>query len=108
MAEKVQEKLAAAMGARAGKPSGRVGAHYSVVDYQSSHVSGGAIAGTSPETSVVNSWMQHWRMPNLWVIGGSAFPQNSSGNPTMTILAMAYRAADALVDRYLKHPGALL
>jgi len=36
-----------------------------------------------------------------------AFPQNSLGNPTMTILAMAYRAAGALVDRYLKHPGAL-
>ena len=107
MTEKVQESLAKAMGARAGNPARRVGAHYSVVEYQSSHVSGGAIAGTSPETSVVNSWMQHWRMPNLWVIGASAFPQNSSGNPTMTILAMAYRAADAMVDRYLKHPGQL-
>jgi gluconate 2-dehydrogenase alpha chain len=51
--------------------------------------------------------MQHWRIPNLWVIGASAFPQNSSGNPTVTILAMAYRAADALVDRYFKHPGPL-
>ncbi|HEV3200242.1 MAG TPA: GMC family oxidoreductase, partial [Bryobacteraceae bacterium] len=107
MTAKVQESIAKAMGAKVGNPARRVGAHYSVVEYQSSHVSGGAIAGASPETSVVNPWMQHWRVPNLWVIGASAFPQNSSGNPTMTILAMAYRAADAIVNRYLKHPGAL-
>jgi gluconate 2-dehydrogenase alpha chain len=56
---------------------------------------------------VVNPWFQHWRVPNLWVAGGSAFPQNASGNPTLTILAMAYRAADALIGRYLKRPGAL-
>jgi gluconate 2-dehydrogenase alpha chain len=107
MAEQVQARIAKAMGARVGSPARRVGARYSAVDYQSSHVSGGAIAGASPESSVVNPWMQHWRIPNLWVIGASGFPQNSSGNPTMTIVAMAYRAADALVNRYFKHPGPL-
>jgi choline dehydrogenase-like flavoprotein len=40
--------------------------------------------------------------------GGSTFPQRGSGNPTLTIIAMTYRAADALIDRYMKHPGALL
>jgi gluconate 2-dehydrogenase alpha chain len=44
---------------------------------------------------------------NLWVVGSSAFPQNSSGNPTLTIIAVAYRAADALITRYLKNPGPL-
>jgi gluconate 2-dehydrogenase alpha chain len=107
MAVKVQDNLAKALGARAGNPARRVGVRYSAVDYQSSHISGGAIAGPSPETSVLNPWMQHWRVPNLWAIGASAFPQNSSGNPTMTILAMAYRAADAMVNRYFKHPGPL-
>jgi gluconate 2-dehydrogenase alpha chain len=63
--------------------------------------------GTSPASSVVNPWFQHWRVPNLWVAGGSGFPQNASGNPTLTLVAMAYRAADALVSRYLKRPGAL-
>ena len=85
----------------------RVGARYTTVEYQSSHVSGGAIAGASPDSSVVNPWMQHWNVPNLWVVGSSGFPQNSSGNPTVTILAMAYRAADAMVSRYFKHAGAL-
>jgi gluconate 2-dehydrogenase alpha chain len=46
-------------------------------------------------------------MPNLWVVGASAFPQNGSGNPTVTLLALAYRSADALVTRYLKHAGPL-
>ena len=65
-----------------------VGAHYNVTDYQSTHVQGGAIMGASPESSVVNSWCQHWKMPNLWVVGGSAFPQNGSVNPTLTIMAV--------------------
>ena len=63
--------------------------------------------GDSPERSVVNPWLQHWRMPNLWVVGGSSFPQNEA-NPTLTIVAVAYRAADAFIDRYLKRPGALV
>jgi gluconate 2-dehydrogenase alpha chain len=107
LAAKVQQALARAMGATPGALVRPPGARYSVVDYQSSHVNGGVIMGTSPDRSVVNPWLQHWRMPNLWVIGGSAFPQNASGNPTLTILALAYRAADALLNRYLKRPGAL-
>jgi gluconate 2-dehydrogenase alpha chain len=63
--------------------------------------------GTSPENSVVNPWLQHWQASNVWVVGGSAFPQNGSGNPTLTILAITLRAADGIVDRYLKRPGGL-
>jgi gluconate 2-dehydrogenase alpha chain len=57
---------------------------------------------------VVNTHLQHWDSPNLWVLGASAFPQNASGNPTLTALALTYRAADALINRYLKNPGRLL
>jgi gluconate 2-dehydrogenase alpha chain len=56
---------------------------------------------------VVNTYLQHWDVPNLWVIGASAFPQNGAGNPTMTALALTYRSADALIGRYLKAPGPL-
>jgi gluconate 2-dehydrogenase alpha chain len=80
---------------------------YSSANYNTTHIQGGAIMGSSPATSVLNPWMQHWQVPNLWVLGSSAFPQNSSGNPTVSILGTTYRAADALIDRYLKHPGAL-
>jgi gluconate 2-dehydrogenase alpha chain len=63
--------------------------------------------GSSPDSSVLNPWLQHWEIPNLWVPGGSAFPQNGSGNPTLTILAITLRAADGIIDRYLKNPGRL-
>lgn len=107
MLDKIHAQIAKAMNARAGASNSRLLERYSIVQYQSTHVNGGAIMGTSPENSVVNPWLQHWKMPNLWVVGGSAFPQNGSGNPTLTILAITLRAADALIDRYLKHPGEL-
>jgi gluconate 2-dehydrogenase alpha chain len=108
MAAKVQEAIGAAMGVRVVAGARRVGTRYNTTDYQSSHVSGGAMMGASPDASVVNTWLQHWRLPNLWVAGASAFPQNSSANPTLTLMALAYRAADAIVTRYLKHPGPLV
>jgi gluconate 2-dehydrogenase alpha chain len=71
------------------------------------HTHGGAIMGTSPETSVVNRYLQHWNMPNLWVVGASAFPQVDS-QPTLTITALSYWAADAFVSQYVKRPGVLI
>ena len=64
--------------------------------------------GTSPETSVVNRYLQHWNMPNLFVVGASAFPQNAAQNPTLTVLALTYMASDTIIDRYLKHPEQLI
>jgi gluconate 2-dehydrogenase alpha chain len=70
------------------------------------HTHGGTIMGTSPETSVLNRYLQHWQIPNLWVVGASAFPQCDS-QPTLTIAALSYWAADAFVGRYVERPGAL-
>lgn len=100
--------LGKAMGTKVGGVIHGAEEHYNVTYYQSTHVQGGVILGDSPERSVVNPWLQHWRMPNLWVTGGSTFPQNESANPTLTIIAMTYRTADAFVDRYVKKPGALV
>lgn len=80
---------------------------YDATRYQSTHIQGGTIMGASPDRSVVNTYLQHWQVPNLFVLGASCFPQNASANPTPTILALASRTADALVERYLKHPGPL-
>ncbi len=107
MLAKIHADIAKAMNARSGGSNSRMLESYTITQYQSTHVNGGAIMGASPESSVVNPWLQHWQMPNLWVMGASAFPQNGSGNPTLTILAISLRAADALIDRYLKHPGGL-
>jgi gluconate 2-dehydrogenase alpha chain len=81
---------------------------YSIVPYQSTHNCGGAVMGDDPSTSVVNKYLQSWDVPNVFVVGGSAFPQNSANNPTGTIGALACWAADAIKDRYLKNPGKLM
>ena len=99
-------EMARAMGAKEMNPFPGLRS-YDTTRYQSTHVQGGTIMGASPEHSVVSPYLQHWQLPNLFILGGSTFPQNGSANPTTTILALAYRTADAIVDRYLKHPGPL-
>ncbi len=80
---------------------------YDATVYMGTHLQGGAIQGSDPDTSLVNPWLQSWKMPNLIVLGGSAFPQNVFANPTLTIVAQTLRTADALVQRYFRSPGPL-
>jgi gluconate 2-dehydrogenase alpha chain len=42
------------------------------------------------------------------VQGATAFPQNAGYNPTGTVGALAFWAAEAIVNRYLKNPGPLV
>jgi len=81
--------------------------HYDATRYQGTHVQGGTILGANKTDSVVNRYLQHWRVANLFVLGASAFPQNPSGNPTLTAVALTYRTADAVVEKFLQHPGDL-
>jgi gluconate 2-dehydrogenase alpha chain len=81
--------------------------NYDATREQTSHVQGGTIMGSAPDNSVVNPYLQHWHVSNLFVLGASAFPQNASANPTPTILALTYRTTDVIVNRYLKNPSAL-
>jgi gluconate 2-dehydrogenase alpha chain len=104
----VHREAAKVMNARVGDSNSRQLERYTTTQYQSTHVNGGAIMGESPETSVLNPYLQHWQVSNLFVAGGSAFPQNGSGNPTLTILAITLRASDALIDRYVKKPAPLV
>ena len=112
MANHLLERIADVSGARlvqggAGFGSNRMASsrHYSPYAYSTTHIQGGAIMGTSPDQSVVNTWLQHWNMPNLFVVGSSSFPHNGSANPTLSIVAVSHRAADGLIDHYLKRPG---
>jgi gluconate 2-dehydrogenase alpha chain len=102
----------AALIARAMKPRSlhaipRVG-HYSIVPYQTTHNTGGCAMGANPKTSVVNKYLQSWDVHNVFVMGSSVFPQNAGYNPTGTVAALAYWAADAIKSRYLKSPGPLV
>jgi gluconate 2-dehydrogenase alpha chain len=82
--------------------------HYSIVPYQSTHNTGGTIMGADPASSVVNPFLQSWDVPNLFVVGAGNFAHNSGYNPTGTVGALAYRAADAIVNDYLDNPRALV
>src|SRR5579872_1751525 len=72
------------------------------------HHEGGTRMGNDPKTSVVNRYGQTWDIPNLFVIGSSTFPSMSGFNPTLTIQAVTYMSADAIVNRYKKNPGPLV
>jgi gluconate 2-dehydrogenase alpha chain len=81
---------------------------WTVVPYQSTHNTGGTIMGTSPKTSAVNKYLQSWDYHNLFVMGANVFPHNAAYNPTGPVGALAYWSADAIKNRYVKNPGALL
>lgn len=106
-AAKIHAEVAREMGARFDATPPRR-APYDIVTYQGTHIQGGAVMGMSPHHSVVNRYLQHWDMPNVWVIGGSAFPHNAALNPTLTAMALTHWSADALIGRYLKHPEKLV
>jgi gluconate 2-dehydrogenase alpha chain len=63
--------------------------------------------GAERSTSVLNRYCQSWDVPNVFVVGASCYPQNASYNPTCTVGALAYWAADAIVQKYVKSPGPL-
>ena len=83
-------------------------APYDATTYQTTHLNGGVIMGADPKTSAVNRYLQSWDVSNLFVLGASAFPQNAGYNPTLTVGALAYWAADAIRNQYLKKPGPLV
>ena len=62
------------------------------------HEVGGARMGSDPNTSVLNQYCQSWQVPNLFVTDGAAFVSNADKNPTLSIMANAWRSADYLVQ----------
>jgi choline dehydrogenase-like flavoprotein len=65
----------------------------------SDHIMGTCRMGTNPATSVVNPDSRSWEHPNLYVIGSSVFPTGAASNPTLTVAALALRAADDLLTK---------
>jgi choline dehydrogenase-like flavoprotein len=66
------------------------------------HEVGGAIMGAEPAKSVTNQWSQTWDVPNLFLTDGAPFCSNADKNPTLTIMAQAWRAADRIVAELKK------
>jgi choline dehydrogenase-like flavoprotein len=78
------------------------GAHSVEVDrlmrYSGWHLLGTARMGDDPSTSVLDRWNRTHDVPNLYVVDGSCFVTSSGVNPTSTIVALALRAADHMVE----------
>lgn len=66
------------------------------------HVMGTMRMGNTPSSSVTNSYGRSWDHPNLWLTGSGLFPTVCTANPTLTIVAVTLRQADALIDE-LRH-----
>ncbi|MFJ6393758.1 GMC oxidoreductase [Streptomyces sp. NPDC091972] len=72
------------------------------------HELGGAAMGTTPDRSVTDAANRLWEAPNVLVADGAAFTTPGWQNPTLTIMALATRAAHLLADAAragrLEHP----
>jgi choline dehydrogenase-like flavoprotein len=62
------------------------------------HIQGTVVMGNDPATSIVDGYQVHHQYRNLLVLGASAFPTASPAYPTVTVSALALRAADHLVN----------
>jgi choline dehydrogenase-like flavoprotein len=58
------------------------------------HLLGTARMGNDPRTSVVDRHHRTHDVPNLFICDGSSFVTSGRGQPTMTIQALAFRAAE--------------
>jgi choline dehydrogenase-like flavoprotein len=58
------------------------------------HLLGTARMGNDPKTSVIDKYHRTHDVPNLFLCDGSSFVTSGRGQPTMTIQALAFRAAD--------------
>jgi choline dehydrogenase-like flavoprotein len=62
------------------------------------HELGTCRMGNDPKTSVLNKWNQSHDVKNLLVVDGASFVSGGWQNPTITILALAMRAAEHLAS----------
>ncbi|MGE0102153.1 MAG: GMC family oxidoreductase [Blastocatellales bacterium] len=66
------------------------------------HEHGTCRMGADPKSSALNGFCQMHAVKNLFVVDGSAFPSATEKNPTLTILALAWRATDYLAAEMKK------
>ena len=62
------------------------------------HLLGTCRMGTDPKTSVIDTDHRTHDVPNLFLCDGSSLVTGGRGQPTMTIQALAFRAADRIIS----------
>ncbi|RYD34374.1 MAG: GMC family oxidoreductase [Verrucomicrobiaceae bacterium] len=66
------------------------------------HEVGTTCMGSDPKNSVVNDKCRTWDVKNLLVTDGGPFASNADKNPTLSIMALAWRSMDSLMDSMRK------
>jgi len=66
------------------------------------HEVGTVRMGEHPKTSALNGFCQAHDVKNLFVTDGASFVTNADKNPTLTIMALTWRACDHLLDEAKK------
>lgn len=61
-----------------------------------SHQHGTVRMGDDPDASVLNRWCRAHEVENLYVVDGGPFPTATGANPTLTIMANAWRVAEKI------------
>jgi choline dehydrogenase-like flavoprotein len=86
-----------------GKAAGIEWAHFKRGELDSNgsaiHEHGCCRMGDDPKRSALNKWNQMHEVKNVFVVDGSAFTSASEKNPTLTILALSWRATDYLAEQ---------
>ncbi|HLH02405.1 MAG TPA: GMC family oxidoreductase [Bryobacteraceae bacterium] len=75
--------------------------HYGSLEPNGSaiHEHGTCRMGDDPKRSALNAFNQMHDVKNVFVVDGSAFTTASEKNPTLTILALSWRATDYMADQ---------
>ncbi len=66
------------------------------------HEVGTTRMGDNPKTSVLNKFSQAHECKNLFVTDAGSFVSQADKNPTWTILALAWRTSDYIIDQLKK------
>jgi len=66
------------------------------------HELGTVHMGSDRKTSVLNKFNQSWDVKNLFVLDAAAFTSGTHKNPTLTIMALSWRASSYILDQMKK------
>lgn len=68
------------------------------LEEDTAHLMGGCRMGEDPKNGVVDRDGRSWEIPNLWVCDASLFPTSGGVNPSLTIMALACRIGDRIIE----------
>jgi len=113
-AKKLADQIFAKMGARpftsepdkndpCSFPMVEDGKETSIKYFGSGHIVGTHRMGSDKTKSVVDGNQRSWDHPNLFIAGSGSFPTVATGNPSLTIAALALLTADSILRSDLRN-----